>query len=79
MPTMQELTKGLTPAQKKAFLKLVEHGGYASAYDLGVWKIETMDILVRKGLAKMKPGHYHLYSQETEVLFKSRYRKVSGK
>lgn len=53
MTTLQELTKGLSPVQKEAFIKLLKSTKPLSSYSLSV-RISTMHSLEKKGLVRGK-------------------------
>lgn len=71
---LEDLTKGLTPTQKKAFMRLLKKGSPSNSYGLGV-KITTMRALEKKGLVK---GKWSGVPVEAEINYKwhSLYKKA---
>lgn len=74
MATLTELTKGLTPTQKKAFLKLLNSGKEMSSYSLGV-RLTTMRALEKKGLVRSKWGGVPVMA-EINLGWRARYKKT---
>lgn len=76
-PTLNELTKGLSKLQKRAFLKLLDSGKWVSAYELQE-SLSTLDSLVKRRLAKIdssRPGS--LLFPRVNILYKSSFGKKS--
>lgn len=77
MTLYKELTKGLSTAQKRAFDKLLKHGDWQNAYDLGE-TVSTLRSLVKKGLVISKADVGELFFPTTNIFFKSKYRRERG-
>lgn len=75
-PIVGDIIKGLTPAQKKAFLSLLKSDKPQSAYELGVIRMDTMYILERKRLVSRVPGDRlgTIFSPTVSIEWKSRFR-----
>ena len=76
-PSIIELTKGLTPTQKKVFLALIASEEPKSAYELGTSRMETMYALEKKGLIYRVPGDRlgTIFSPTTTIKWKSKFRR----
>jgi len=74
MTTLSEITKGLSAAQKKAFVCLLADGGWVSPYRLG-FKITTLDSLFNKGLVLRRTAGTVYWPGMGNREYKSKYRK----
>jgi len=77
VPSLDNLTKGLTPVQKNAFLKLLDSDTPLSAYELGIRNLSTMESLNMKGLVtrvkRLSAGA--VFFPHNEIRWKSKYRR----